>query len=345
LFYLTTVALYFLVFIYAGHVAVAVVMIIISYFRYRNVTPAQAFMLTAGFLSALLISVVPETIEAALEAILVGLFLALFTRTSIRNRTHVQHYLGGTATRYYDQLTIYLWLLTATGVIALFPSKNDQLIPLVRSIAAWLVVLGVIPALSAPFVWCAVGITRGLLRRTGMAAGVVLSLISGVALALSVMVVLVVGVQAFNFAVGSSVSGPIIDVAGFVKTARRNPSDLGMWWVYVVLTLTLIPTLFYCIAVVGALITGEAPLRLRQWALDQVTAPGFERDPIRQRQVALFLTARSCAGVALGWSVLFALCYAFIAYTPSFGHFSLCVAEFAAAKTGVAVVGGPHCLF
>ena len=108
-----------------------------------------------------------------------------------------------------------------------------------------LVFCGALPIINALFDWFSLGITRFLLRRGQGKTGfqpvlyAALDLYAAVVMLALVMLASLGYVQVMNAAAGQT----IVDVDGLLNTLRTDPANPTVWWVYVTIFTTMVPSL------------------------------------------------------------------------------------------------------
>lgn len=202
---------------------------------------------------------------------------------------------------------------------------------------AFLLFLGLLTLLNAPFDWLSLGLTRALLRRGLELGGLwpyVLALADAV-LAAAVITVLgtvcVLGVQTFAtvaVATGGEDAG-ILDVEDLLAGIHDRPADPEFWWVYAMLFSTMIPSL------VNLAIGGASLFRGIPW----LTAALLRRMPADRPPkahdrtwMALVLAAQLFLGGLLGIATQGVLAWVVIGwFLPLFGFRLLDWAQMLAA--------------
>jgi hypothetical protein len=177
--------------------------------------------------------------------------------------------------------------------------------------------LGLLPLLSAPFLWLAVGMTRFLMRR-GIAMGGwwPYLLAAGDAIFASVLlvllaIVLTLGYQAFaSIAVAGDVK-PVYAVSKVIADLSAGPARSESWWICIVLFSVLIPSVFH-LAVAGASLTRGIPA-LSALVLSRM--PSASAVPKLDRLwISLALTAQWLVGALLGIGALAFLAFGIVGW-------------------------------
>lgn len=109
----------------------------------------------------------------------------------------------------------------------------------------WLMLSG-LPLLNALFDWISIGVTRKLLK-AGLArpgwrpfAYAILDMLAAIALLFALLVVSLVFIHGLNLLAGSIGSEPTLDVT---KTLETQPGDPSLWWIYITVFTTFVPSL------------------------------------------------------------------------------------------------------
>jgi hypothetical protein len=199
----------------------------------------------------------------------------------------------------------------------------------------FLLFLGLLTLLNAPFDWASLGLTRALLRRglelknwwpfllalvdALFAAGIVALL----ALAM------VIGVQTFDALVVHGGGEPLLPLGPLFDGIATRPEAPEFWWVYVLLLSTMIPSLINL--VIGGTALACAVPGLSPWLLDYLPAARAVRT-YHRAWIAAVLTGRVGLGVIIGMAVQTILAYGLIFYAmPAVGLGLLDVARDIAA--------------
>jgi hypothetical protein len=186
--------------------------------------------------------------------------------------------------------------------------------------AALFVVL--LTVLNAPFDWFSIGLTRALLRRGVELGGwwpFGLALLD-VALALVILLlltpVLVIGVQAFNFAGMLGGGSPVFPLSPLFQDIAVHPSDPANWWVYILLLATMVPS--FANLVIGSVSLTRGAPRVSNWLLRSM--PPARAVPKYDRYwIASVLTVQWLVGFTLTVLALIGLVWALIGIFPGVG--------------------------
>ncbi len=194
------------------------------------------------------------------------------------------------------------------------------------SLVIWLVIgpfllfIGLLALINAPFDWASLGLTRALLRR-GLELGgwwpyllaLVDACLAGVIIVLLALT-MIVGVQAFDELAmhGGGEKAAVLPLPDLFNGIAKNPGAPEYWWAYALLLSTMIPSLIN-LAIGGMAFTrgvpGVSQLLLR-WIPEGQEVPDYRR-PL----AALALTGQMFAGAFFGiaaqailaWGLLFHL--------------------------------------
>ena len=143
----------------------------------------------------------------------------------------------------------------------------------------WVLVvfLGGIPLVNAFFDWLSIGVTRRLLRR-GLEKGALtqlgfaaLDFLIALALLLALLFCTIAYIEVLN---GASLAGNLtraFDIAPVLGALRANPGDPSLWWIYVTIFTTFVPSFLNLLAGTTALLRGFGGAR---WVFNRLPANG-----------------------------------------------------------------------
>jgi hypothetical protein len=181
----------------------------------------------------------------------------------------------------------------------------------------FLLFLGLLTLLNAPFDWASLGLTRALLRR-GLELGgwwpLLLALLDA-ALAAVIIVFLaltmVIGVQGFDDWAEHGGGSRVLPLAPFFDGIEAHPTAPEHWWVYALLFSTMSPSIINLTIGGASLMRGVpgVPSLLLQFMPVNKPVPTFDR-----AWIATVLTLQLVGGAILGIAVQFALVYAVFGY-------------------------------
>jgi hypothetical protein len=232
------------------------------------------------------------------------------------------------------QVLLLLALALVCGAAAF--TGSDQLVWKLIS-GPWLLFLGLLTLINAPFDWASLGLTRALLRR-GLELGgwwpYVLALVdaacaAGIITILSIVFVL--SIQLFDgLAAHSAGEGArILPLGQLLDGIEAHPAAPELWWVYAMLLSTMIPSLVN-LTISGASLVRGIPwiTKVLLWLMPERGAPpSFDR-----QWIALLLTSQVFVGAAIGVIAQGALAYLVIWWLlPPFGFGLLDLARAVAA--------------
>ena len=141
---------------------------------------------------------------------------------------------------------IGVYLLGIAGLVRWLP----DLVP-INSSPEWtlLVFLGALPLINALFDWLSIGATRYLLT-TGLQKsgwwGVTFALIDllvAVTMLFTLMVTTIAYLEWLNVLSIRAGTGEVIDISGLLDSLKTSPSDPSLFWIYVTIFTTFIPSL------------------------------------------------------------------------------------------------------
>ncbi|MEO1610607.1 MAG: hypothetical protein AAFR90_15035, partial [Pseudomonadota bacterium] len=124
---------------------------------------------------------------------------------------------------------------------------------------ALLIYFVTLPVVNAIFDWLSIGATRYLLRqgyesRWGLLFGVIDMFVAAAFLTvLAVTTIAVVqGLNLLALAYGANV--PIVDIAGILERLRTNPGDPALYWIYIVVFSTFLPSFVHAMLATPSLL-------------------------------------------------------------------------------------------
>jgi hypothetical protein len=191
-------------------------------------------------------------------------------------------------------------MITACLVAARLPSSLHYW----EEAGPWLLFLGLLTLLNAPFDWASLGLTRALLRR-GLELGgwwpYALALVDAGLAALiiaALALTMVVGVQAFDALAVHGGGKPVLPLDALFNGIAAHPSAPEYWWLYALLLSTMIPSLVNLVIGGTSLVRGlpGVPSQLLRKIPERGNVPKFDRAWI----AATVLTAQVAVGAALG---------------------------------------------
>jgi len=185
--------------------------------------------------------------------------------------------------------------------------------------APFLLFLGLLTLINAPFDWFSLGLTRALLRR-GLELGgwwpYFLALVDALAAAFIIAflaITMVIGVQTFDHLAEHS-GGPnarVLPLDELFDGIAAQPSAPEFWWVYALLLSTMIPSLLNLMIGGASLLRGipGLPALLLHFMPAGKAVPTFDRT-----WLALVLTCQVFVGAFLGIAAQFVLAIGVVFY-------------------------------
>jgi hypothetical protein len=140
----------------------------------------------------------------------------------------------------------------------------------------FLLVYGVLTLVNAPFDWVAIGLTRALLRR-GLAPGgrgpyfyALIDAIIAVPLIMLLAFVTIVTVQTFDdiAVLRAGQQARILPLGPRFERLENTPGDPTLWWIWLMLFSTLIPSLFNLFIGAAAFVRGLPAMN--NWILSRM---------------------------------------------------------------------------
>ncbi|MCA8901902.1 MAG: hypothetical protein KDA53_11710 [Hyphomonas sp.] len=140
---------------------------------------------------------------------------------------------------------ICLFLLIIPGVVALVtPSR------FLTSRPEWalLALFGALPLVNAFFDWLSLGLTRFLLRKGQFKGGwwpigfAMLDIVAAVCLLFAVLGASLVYLKLMNTVSITNGGKPVLDVTQIILDLRTNPGNPSLWWIYVTVFTTFLPS-------------------------------------------------------------------------------------------------------
>ncbi len=152
-----------------------------------------------------------------------------------------------------------------------------------------------------------VGTTRWLLRK-GLNTGWgflfgLLDMLAAAALLTVLAVVTVAAVQGLNLlAQSSGAQAPLVDIAGLLQRLKDDAWDPALYWMYVVVLSTFLPSFAHAMIAASSLLTARMPQTWLDWHREGIQG-GLKGDHKKRRYHARFMTVCDIAPFVL--AVLF----------------------------------------
>jgi hypothetical protein len=191
----------------------------------------------------------------------------------------------------------------------------------------FLLVYGVLTLVNAPFDWVAIGLTRALLRR-GLAPGgrgpyfyALIDAIVAVPLIMLLAFVTIVTVQTFDdiAVLRAGQQARIMPLGPLFERLENNPGDPTLWWIWLMLFSTPIPSL--CNLVIGAAAFMRGLPFLNNWILSRMPIGKAMRDSERL-YVSSALAGQLVGGMLISGVVLYLLAVYVVPFgLPAFGGY------------------------
>jgi hypothetical protein len=223
---------------------------------------------------------------------------------------------------------IFLLLFVPTLLLAAFAGAYFlSVLENWKDAGVFLLVLGVLTLVNAPFDWVAIGFTRALLR-LGLAPGgrgpyfyALLDAIVAVPLIMLLAFVTIVAVQTFDD-IAVLRAGPqarILPLGPLFEGLENKPGDPTLWWIWLMLFSTLIPSL--CNLVIGAAAFLRGLPFVNNWILSRMPIGKAMRDSER-----LYVSGALAGQLVGGMLISGVLIYVLAAYVvplglPAFGAY------------------------
>ncbi|MEM1151179.1 MAG: hypothetical protein AAGI03_11585 [Pseudomonadota bacterium] len=185
-----------------------------------------------------------------------------------------------------------------------------------------LVLLLALPLINGLFDWFSIGLTRKLLRDGLVKGGVwpfvnaALDMVAAIALLFTLLLVSLAYIYGLNIAAFLAGSPPVFDVAGTLELLRADAGNPSLWWIYITVFTTFIPSL------VNLSLGGLAILRgipgVNGLLVDQFLPENpRELTTVRRWSASFFLTIQTCialAGAALVGYLAFTMVFTGLDY-------------------------------
>lgn len=250
------------------------------------ITVAAAFIVAGGFARAI----------AAVTGAIAGVAAIVFVQPRMTR--------GGRKSLFY-----ILFLLLALCFSALtvshpgwFQSKN------IEAFHFTLVFLVLLPLINSIFDWLSLAATRALLKSMAereetpalqVAWNALVGLFLGVLLLAGLAVTITAGLQTVNLFSQSHGGPEYIDLAGLLHRLRGNPADPAVWWVYLTLFSTMLPTVFHAAIASASFVTWRLPDSWKRHWLDLIGTGDIKDDHRVLVGMAWRLTLMDAATVLL----------------------------------------------
>jgi hypothetical protein len=187
----------------------------------------------------------------------------------------------------------------------------------------FLLFLGLLTLLNAPFDWASLGLTRALLRR-GLELGAwwpyALALVDAALAAViiaALALTMVMGVQAFDALAVHGGGAAVLPLEPLFTGIAEHPTTPEYWWLYALLLSTMIPSLVNLVIGGTSLVRGlpGAPTLLLRYIPERGDVLKWDR-----HWIATVLTTQVAAGAALGIAAQVFLVWVIIGHVmPFFG--------------------------
>jgi len=203
---------------------------------------------------------------------------------------------------------LFAWLaltLVTLAVVSFLPDEPAH--PLVRYLLCFLIV---IPLVNSLFDWLALETARLAIRHSATSGRVYHPALYDVAAAGMLLLLSVIAVSAalsvLNAIALMRSGAGIIDIGGIAREVQRTPLSASIWWVYVVLFSTLLPSLLHLIGASTTLLTANLPARWYDWHRDGLRS-GLSGRPRKLFYHSAFMTMMTLGSgmVIIFWVVLF----------------------------------------
>lgn len=240
-----------------------------------------------------------------------------------------------------------LWAILISAII-LSPSMEPSLLG-ARPLATFiLVAFGLIPLINAPFDWLSLNTTRLYLSRTASGGPAIRNALIDAVLAIvflfGLSIALVAGLQALNIvAIAGGGQEPIIDLYPTIDALRNKPADPGLWWIYMMLASTLLPSLIHLFIAIMSVATFSLPRPIMRSHIAALES-GFEGHPQALARTALTMTIReflSWGAFALALAAIIGVGFGLTNIVPWIGLAILWVAEWTAYWLNAPITPGP----
>ena len=207
-----------------------------------------------------------------------------------------------------------------------------------------LVFLATLPLINVVFDWLSLGVTRHLLQKTLEGINPIwnslLDLLAAIIILIALAITTIAFLQLMNIlAIAGGAKEPMINLANILQTLRARPWDVSVWWIYIILFSTLLPTFVHAMIATGHLVTMGIPknmLEKHRKALEE----GFEGDYPKLLKTARTMTLRRLATVlvfAISLCGLTAILWTFALGLPQLAQAILYIVEATASAMGVEV--------
>lgn len=204
---------------------------------------------------------------------------------------------------------IYLSLIA--GFIGLWPLVSG-----IDRAPEWtlLLFLGVLPLLNAVFDWLSIGFTRWLLN-TGLRKGgwwglvfALADLIVAVVALFMLMIVMIGFLEWLNVLSAAGGGNPVFDIRGLIEILKTNPDNPSVWWIYVTVFTTFVPSMVNL--VLGGLsvirgLPGLTPWVSRQILTTDIASISEFRRWAAAAWLSLQLVIAIAAALLIGLAIMF----------------------------------------
>ncbi|MEM1389528.1 MAG: hypothetical protein AAGG45_00475 [Pseudomonadota bacterium] len=279
---------------------------------------------TAGVAFAVAFSV---TIAFGTVGGLVGIIGLVFGAALLVAFTRAAYAMNLASWTFFNFVAIYLGLIA--GLI-----RYWDVVPGVGQAPEWLllVFLGVLPLLNALFDWLSIGFTRWLLNtglRKGGWWGLAFAMVDLIVAALALFALMIVTIGFLEWLNALSAAGggnPVLDIRGLIETLKTDPDNPSVWWIYVTIFTTFIPSLVNL--VLGGLSVIRGLPGLTPWVSRQILTTDIASiSEFRRWAAAAWLSLQLVIAIAAALLIGLAIMFYFLDLMSALGFGLVTVAD------------------
>lgn len=292
--------------------------------KQRRYGTATAFLggAVAGFLLSLLFPLMPITASFSSAMLLIGVIALIASAFSF----------FGEIARVKGRIGVFLvgqWL--AFVVAGLLVSKYVDARDFDPAFVSLYVMWGILPFVNAPFDWVSFGITVTLITNMIDTSGAqivrntILDYLAGVALLFLLTFLLIVILGLYHQVATANGHASIIDPMAIIANIRAHPLDPKVFWVYAMVSTTVLPTLVHTTAAAASIWTRLTD-HLGPWVKRQPKGD-LANDFLMRSLVSAYLTAGVVVIISLSAFFAAAAFYFIVLVAPTVGSAMLAMGE------------------
>ncbi len=183
-------------------------------------------------------------------------------------------------------LFYWLYIASVLGFLALVCAHPAWFPRHYETLEFILIFLILLPLINSIFDWLSLASTRWLLKGMAIrdyasayrvAGNAIIGVGFGVVLLAGLAVTITAALQTMNQLSQGKGGSELFDLAGTLHRLRTNPSDVSVWWVYLTLFSTMLPTVFHATVASASFVTWRLPDSWKTHWLNLIAPPRTSR--------------------------------------------------------------------